>query len=194
MKEHPERTKEMRQKTVAKHRDKIRQKASEYKRNHPEKVARNNHIRRARLSNATGQFTSQEWQNLCNHYKCICLACGREVKLTVDHVIPLSKNGTNDIDNIQPLCRSCNARKHANDIDYRPSFDITIDTLGVAYQRIGSGDIPNNWQEVPVWEHVNSALRYFEDYLTNGKHVDSLTNGVYFTMMALAMELRNKDT
>jgi 5-methylcytosine-specific restriction endonuclease McrA len=44
-----------------------------------------------------------------------CEACGKTVadgaKLEVDHLIPLCQNGTNDIDNLQLLCRDCNAVK-----------------------------------------------------------------------------------
>lgn len=34
-------------------------------------------------------------------------------RIEADHIKPLPKGGTNYIWNIQPLCRNCNAKKHA---------------------------------------------------------------------------------
>jgi len=48
-----------------------------------------------------------------------CLCCGSLKKIALDHVIPVSKGGENSIDNLQPLCRSCNSRKSDKIIDYR---------------------------------------------------------------------------
>jgi 5-methylcytosine-specific restriction protein A len=33
--------------------------------------------------------------------------------LTGDHIVPLAAGGTSEPENVQVLCRSCNARKHA---------------------------------------------------------------------------------
>lgn len=43
-----------------------------------------------------------------------CVCCGRkppEVELEVDHVIPFSKGGGNDLSNLQALCFDCNRGK-----------------------------------------------------------------------------------
>lgn len=68
-----------------------------------------------------GSFTEQEWLDLCARYDYRCLCCKEQKPLTVDHVMPLSKGGSNDIGNIQPLCGSCNSSKRDRHIDYRPA-------------------------------------------------------------------------
>ncbi len=76
--------------------------------------------RYARYKGADGSFTVQEWQQLKikHDFSCaICLKHESEVKLTKDHIKPLTKGGSNFINNIQPLCQSCNSRK-SNKIDY----------------------------------------------------------------------------
>lgn len=76
--------------------------------------------RRAHKKNNGGvDFTREEWDALCNKYGNKCLACGNAGKLTIDHVVPLSRGGSNSIDNIQPLCLGCNLSKHDKIIDYR---------------------------------------------------------------------------
>lgn len=77
---------------------------------------------RARRYNAQGSHTQEEWEQLKKTYRNMCLCCKRqepEIRLERDHIIPIVLDGSNYIWNIQPLCRSCNAIKHANAIDYR---------------------------------------------------------------------------
>lgn len=74
---------------------------------------------RKRKQNGEGTYTNQEWEQVCEDAENRCLACGQEVSLTADHIVPLSKGGSNYITNIQPLCLSCNSKKHDKTIDYR---------------------------------------------------------------------------
>lgn len=48
-----------------------------------------------------------------------CLRCGSSDYLSIDHIIPVNKNGLNEIDNLQTLCRSCNSWKSDRIIDFR---------------------------------------------------------------------------
>lgn len=83
-----------------------------YCKNNPETISHLKARRYAREKNADGSHTLQEWQSLKDKYNHRCAMCGREAKLTKDHVIPLSKGGTDYISNIMPLCRNCNSKKH----------------------------------------------------------------------------------
>ncbi|RLC88792.1 MAG: hypothetical protein DRJ03_01700 [Chloroflexi bacterium] len=42
-----------------------------------------------------------------------CQYCGTWKNLTVDHIVPVSKGGSDDVNNLQTLCNECNARKGA---------------------------------------------------------------------------------
>jgi 5-methylcytosine-specific restriction enzyme A len=60
---------------------------------------------------------------LCRH----CQAKGRVTAATeIDHIVPLSKGGSNDDSNQQPLCKTCHKIKTAKDSGktYRPMIGI----------------------------------------------------------------------
>jgi 5-methylcytosine-specific restriction endonuclease McrA len=104
------------------HLEEVRAQQRRWTRSNPEKVQASRHRRRSRERGNGGSFTAREWEQLKARYGNVCLRCGRgepEVQLTPDHVVALAAGGSNYIDNIQPLCRSCNSSKGAKHIDYR---------------------------------------------------------------------------
>lgn len=75
---------------------------------------------RARKRNAKGSHTLGEWEHLKALYNWTCPACWKkvpEITLSEDHIIPLVKGGSDFIENIQPLCRSCNSKKKNKTIE-----------------------------------------------------------------------------
>ncbi|MCB0120274.1 MAG: HNH endonuclease [Anaerolineales bacterium] len=99
-----------------------RQYSLEYYKRFPEKSVAATNRRRALKLAAKGSHTEKEWQDLKAFYNFKCLKCGKqepEIKLTRDHVLPLTEGGSDSISNIQPLCARCNSKKNNKHIDYR---------------------------------------------------------------------------
>lgn len=74
-----------------------------------------NNKRRITKKGNGGSHSLDEWMMLKSKHDWKCVHCGVSeptIKLTRDHIIPISKEGTDDIENIQPLCKSCNSKKH----------------------------------------------------------------------------------
>lgn len=103
--------------------DKLRKRTREYQIANPEKhrADQTNYIHRKRAGG--GGVTSQEWEALKKRYGYMCLRCERkDVKLTQDHITPIKLGGKHEIDNVQPLCRSCNTTKRTTIINYRIKY------------------------------------------------------------------------
>jgi 5-methylcytosine-specific restriction endonuclease McrA len=56
-------------------------------------------------------LTVEEWEYCLSYFNGHCAYCGKEVELTQEHVIPVSKGGTYTKDNIICACMECNTRK-----------------------------------------------------------------------------------
>lgn len=116
-KNHPERAKEQQRVSYKKYSKTERGKqiilkvVQKYVRSDKGSISRRN--AKARRRNALGRFTLEEWEQKLQQFgnRCANLFCRKLTKLTVDHIIPIILGGPNTIDNIQPLCKSCNSKK-----------------------------------------------------------------------------------
>ena len=95
----------------------------------PGKVSKYQHEasrrRRALKFNAPGSFTEQEWAVLKARFNYHCVKCGAPVSpdnpFHRDHIRPLSRGGSDYIQNIQPLCARCHYPKgNRETISHRP--------------------------------------------------------------------------
>lgn len=105
-------------------REDIIARSNEWAENNLEKVrqfkADNGSKRRAAKHASPGNFTAKESKELCESYGNRCLCCGvTGVLLEADHVVPLTRGGSDEIGNIQPLCGTCNRSKFVKVVDYR---------------------------------------------------------------------------
>jgi len=108
---------ETRRKLSIAHTGKVKPKGKDspkWKGGYENKLMHNKKRRIMKLGNG-GSHTLAEWELLKAQYNWTCPRCHKaepKIKLSEDHVIPLSKGGSDNIENIQPLCKSCNCKKH----------------------------------------------------------------------------------
>lgn len=75
--------------------------------------------RRVRIWPKSGQVSAAEWHSILDRFGGKCAKCGSSENIHMDHVVPLAKGGKHSVDNVQPLCQTCNLRKFTKVEDYR---------------------------------------------------------------------------
>jgi len=126
---HPETMKQVAARYRAKNAAQIAEAVARWRRENPERVKTNatawrannrstvyagNARRRALLRSVESlQVSGRDWERLCARHGNRCAYCGEAKKLTMDHVIPLTRSGRHSIGNILPACQKCNSSKGA---------------------------------------------------------------------------------
>ncbi len=115
--ENTEKIKARRAKYRAENPEKFAAYDAKYRAENPDKVKAKNQRRRARKRGAAGTFTANDWKQRLAYHGYRCIYCGVEKSetpqgwLTCEHLIPLSRGGTNWPSNLAPSCLSCNCKK-----------------------------------------------------------------------------------
>ena len=91
--------------------DACRKSSAKYKKTERGRAQRslNRHARRA----AAGKCSPEQRDARFEYHDNKCVFCGSTEDLTLEHLIPVSKGGTNWPANLAPACYSCNSRKGA---------------------------------------------------------------------------------
>ena len=82
-------------------------------------------VRRSAERSTPNRLTQRQWRIILKAYANHCAYCDIEMTttgdayqlnyVTLDHVIPISKGGTNTRSNVVPACRACNKKKRNDD-------------------------------------------------------------------------------
>ena len=100
-------------------------------------------------------------------YRCReCGATNKETTLHVDHIKPVSKGGTNDLNNLQTLCEKCNLAKHTDEwvggnMRKRRKFQGEFTYSEAKRERL-----------IKKWEDLDSKLIYVKRKLASTKTYD----------------------
>lgn len=123
----PDKNREAKRAWIKNNPERMKELVSKWCAENPEKVAAWSHNRRVKLVNSP--FPIEAWKKLLVLFDGHCPYCKTSGhKLTIDHLVPVSQGGTNDIWNLVPCCLSCNSSKC--DEDFLQWFPRLLDRTG----------------------------------------------------------------
>ena len=110
--ENPVKKAEEQRRWIAKNPGKTSEYSRRYYATHREERIALVHIRRAMKNSAPGRYTADDVRTQLSRQEGKCFWCGEKLSdYHVDHVVPLSKGGSNGPENIVVACPACNMAK-----------------------------------------------------------------------------------
>lgn len=112
-KQNPKRVRASQRKYRSTHADQISQRSKVYRESRPDLRRATKHRRRALMANAEGSHTPKDIRRLYIEQKGLCAYCSKRLRgqYDVEHVLPLSRGGSNYPSNLALVCDPCNTSK-----------------------------------------------------------------------------------
>lgn len=137
--EHPEKWEGLYWKNPEKHRrdarvyrvnnpEKVRTSVMAWRERNPEAIALGHHRRKAALAAVEDTLTPQQLGEILEFFDFRCGFCLVDLRTlprvlrTWDHLLPISRGGTNTAENVVPCCKPCNSRKKDRHIALMASY------------------------------------------------------------------------
>lgn len=85
-----------------------------YRQRYPEKIREQSRVKWARRKTTEGKYTTEDIERLYEEQHGYCAYCGIRLfeEFHVDHVVPITRGGTNYYDNLLLACPHCNQSKN----------------------------------------------------------------------------------
>jgi 5-methylcytosine-specific restriction endonuclease McrA len=109
-KTHPENQARWAAKYNAAHREDNRRRLQDWQRRNPDRARWHAAKRRARMRGEFPSFETIDAVRIAARDR--CAYCGSVGSLTIDHIVPVTRGGTNDMANLTFACKSCNSSKY----------------------------------------------------------------------------------
>lgn len=132
--------------------------------------------RRARLKAARGvaRHTKEEWHALVAACGYCCVRCRHQSRIQKDHIKALCHSGHDGIENLQPLCASCNSEKKDKAAhDYRPhnwrELCTNISICSTRLKCLHAGHYAEQNQHITLFDWITYALNTFGSVEVDGR-------------------------
>lgn len=89
-----------------------------------------------------------------------CEACGSSFSLEVHHKVPVSEGGTDDLDNLQVLCRKCHQKRHQFRVQFDRTRELTLEEIMGFHGRKAPGHMSAKMKTIHEAIATGSDLRF----------------------------------